>query len=204
MTYNAPIPIGTDPWGTLLNDTLFELHRTVGTNPVDHGAVAWTFDNTANSGSSTLTTGTPFMGKVWVREPTTLSTLYVSSTTAGTALTVGQNFAGVYDAAGVRLAITADQTTPWGTTTGLYTMPLTAPIAVTPGAYYLTLLSNGTTSPNLARGSLSGGGPTTVNWGLTATNARYATGPAGQTSLPATITMASRTTSNISLWMAVA
>lgn len=203
MTYNAPIPIGTDPWGALLNDTLFELHRTINTNPVDHGAIAWTFDPASNSGSSTITAGTPFMSKIWVREPTTLSSIMISVTTAGSALTVGQNFAGIYDATGTRIAVSADQTAAWGGT-GLISMAMTAPVAVTPGAYFLTLLANGTTSPNLARGAVAGSGPSTINFGLTATTGRYATGPAGQTSLPATITMASRTLSAISMWSAVA
>lgn len=203
MTYNAPIPIGTDPWGTLLNDTLFELHRTTMTNSVDHGAVAWTFDPASNSGSSTFTTGTPFMSKIWVREPTTLSSIMISVTTAGSALTVGQNFAGIYDAAGTRIAVSADQTAAWGGT-GLISMAMVAPAVVTPGAYFLTLLANGTTSPNLARGAVAGSGPSTINFGLTAATGRYATGPAGQTSLPASITMASRTLSAISMWSAVA
>jgi hypothetical protein len=204
MAYNMPIPIGTDPWGTLLNDSMYELHRMLETSAVDHGAIAWTFDNVSDSGSSTITTGTPFMSKVWVREPATLSTLYISITTSGVSLTAGQNFAGVYNAAGTRLAVTADQTTAWGTTTGLQTMALTVPVAVTPGAYYITLLANGTTSPNLARGAVAGSGASTVNFGLTAATARYSTGPAAQTSLPASITMASRTLSAISMWSAVA
>jgi hypothetical protein len=204
MAYNFPIPIGTDPWGALVNDSMFDLHRMVETNAADHTAVAWTFDPAANSGSTIIATGTPFMSKVWVREPMTLSTLYASITTSGATLTAGQNFAGVYNAAGTRIALTADQTTPWGTTTGLQTMALTVPVAVTPGAYYLTLLSNGTTAPNFARGAVAGSGASTINWRLTATDARYATGPAAQTSLPASITMASRTTSAVSMWMAVA
>jgi len=202
MAYNAPIPIGTDPWGTLLNDTLFELHRTVETNPVDHGMIAWTCDPYANSGSSTITTGTPFMSKIWIREPVTLSSIGISITTAGVALTVGQNFVGIYNAAGTRIAQSADQTAAWAGT-GYVQAAMTAPVAVTPGAYFLTLLSNGTTSPNLARGAVAGSGAGTINFGLTATTGRFATGPAAQTSLPASITMASRTLSAISMWSVV-
>lgn len=202
MAYNAPIPIGTDPWGALLNDTLFELHRTVETNPVDHGRIAWTFDPASNSGSTVIATGTPFMSKVWVREPTTLSSIGISITTAGVTLTAGQNFVGIYNAAGTRIAQSADQTAAWAGT-GYMEAAMTAPVAVVPGAYYLTILANGTTAPSLARGAVAGSGASTINFGLTATTGRYATGPAAQTSLPASITMASRTLSAVSMWSVV-
>lgn len=202
MAYNFPIPIGTDPWGTLVNDSMFEIHRMLETNPVDHNRIAWTFDPASNSGSSTIATGTPFMSKVWVREPTTLSTVGVSITTAGVALTAGQNFLGIYNAAGTRIAVSADQTAAWAGT-GFIEAAMTAPVAVTPGAYFLTILANGTTSPNFARGAVAGSGASTINFGLTATTGRYATGPAAQTSLPASITMASRTLSAISMWSVV-
>jgi hypothetical protein len=202
MAYNMPIPIGTDPWGTLLNDSMFEIHRMLDTNMVDHGAIAWTFDPAANSGSSGLTSGVPFMSKVWVREPVTLSSVGISITTAGSGLTAGQNFIGIYNASGTRLAVSADQTAAFATT-GYVEAAMTAPVAVTPGAYFLTLLANGTTPPSLARGAVAGSGASTINFKLTATTGRYATGPAAQTSLPVSITMASRTLSAISMWSVV-
>lgn len=202
MTYNMPIPIGTDPWGTLLNDSMYELHRMLDTNMVDHGAIAWTFDPASNSGSTGLTSGVPFMSKVWVREPATLSAVGISITSAGSTLTAGQNFMGIYNAAGTRIAVSADQTAAFGTT-GYVEAAMTAPVAVTPGAYYLTLLCNGTTPPTLARGAVAGSGASTINFKLTTATARYATGPAAQTSLPVSITMASRTQSAVSMWSVV-
>jgi len=202
MAYNMPIPIGQDPWGTLLNDSMFEIHRTIETNPTDHGALAWTADPYGNSGSTGLTSGLPFMSKVWIREPSTLSNVMMSITTAGSGLTAAQNFVGIYNAAGTRIAVSADQTAAFGGT-GLVTAAMTAPVAVTPGPYYLTFLCNGTTPPILARGAVAGSGASTVNFGLTAATGRYATGPAAQTSLPASITMASRTLSAICMWAVV-
>lgn len=202
MAYNMPIPIGTDPWGTLLNDSMFEIHRMLDTNMADHGAIAWTFDPASNSGSTGLTSGVPFMSKVWVREPVTLSTVGISITTGGSTLTAGQNFAGIYNAAGTRIAVSADQTAAFAGT-GYLAIAMTAPVAVTPGAYYLTLLSNGTTPPTLARGAVAGSGASTINFGLTTATARYATGPAAQTTLPVSITMASRTQSATSMWSVV-
>lgn len=199
-TFTNPIPIGQDPWGATVNDNFEELMRMqADTQARDHGLTVWSFDPAANSGSSTIALGTPFMIKLPIRLPVTLTHAIASITTLGTSLTVGQNFAGLYNASGVRIAVTADMTAQWGTS-GYQKMAFTVPVAVTPGFYYMAILVNGSTSPAWARGAVSGAGPSTINGELTAANGRYATGPAGQTSLPANITMASRTLSAISMW----
>lgn len=199
-TFTNPIPIGSDPWGAVVNDNFEELMRMqANTQARDHGLAVWSFDPASNSGSSTLTLGSPFMAKLPIRLPVTVTHAIASMTTLGTGLTVGQNFAGLYDSSGVRIAVTADLTAQWGST-GYQKMAFTAPVDLTTGFYYLALLINGSTSPSWARGSVSGSGPSTINGELTAADGRYATGPAGQTSLPANITMASRTLSAISLW----
>jgi hypothetical protein len=199
MVYQAPIPIGSLAWGTPVNDTFADLHARNETGPMDHGAVVFTFDPAANSGSSTIATGTPFMSKVWLREPATITSLGVSITTAGGTLTAGQNFVGIYNQAGSRVAVSADCTAQFALT-GFQAIPLTAPALLAAGPYYLTLLANAVTSPSFALGAVAGSGPTTINYNLTAATGRYATGPAAQTSLPLSITMASRTLSAVSMW----
>jgi hypothetical protein len=80
-------------------------------------------------------------------------------------------------------------------------MALTAPVAVTPGAYYVAVVCNAGTVPPFCRGSaITASVP---NAKLTATNGRFTTGPVGQTALPASITMASRTLTANTLWVAV-
>ena len=97
--------------------------------------------------------------------------------------------------------MTADQTANWGTTGGKE-MALTAPVVVsTPGLYYVAILSNAGTTPSFARGSALTA--SIVNVKLTAATGRFTVGPTVQTSLPASITMASRTLAGNALWVGI-
>lgn len=204
-TFTNPIPIGTDPWGVLVNDNFEELMlMQAATQARDHNLITWAFDPATNLASTVPTSGTVQMSKVLVRKATTITNVIYGVATLGTTLTAGQNFAGLYNASGTRIGVTADQTTAWGSgALGAATVPLTAPVAVTAGAYWVAFVSNGTTPPAFARGSSAASGGSTVNIGLTAATGRYTTGPAAQTSLPASVTMASRTLSAPAYWVAV-
>lgn len=201
--YFPPIAIGSLNWGTPLNTALANLDRAQPSTAQDQDMIQWTFDPASNMVATAITSGTVNMAKVWIRQPGTINALGVAIGTVGTGLTAGQNFAGLYDQAGTRLGQTADQTAAWGTV-GYKQMALTAPVVIaTPGAYYVAILSNaGTATPAFARGSALTASIANAN--LTATNGRFTTGPAAQTSLPASITMASRTLTGNALWVSVA
>lgn len=211
MAY-TPIVIGSMGWGTPVNNAFIDQDNRITqlnrqrdtTGATDHNLITWSWDPATNLASSTLTSGTVFMSKMWVREPATITNLVFGVATLGTGLTAGQNFAGLYNAAGTRLGVTADQTATWGAgAIGAQDIPIAGgPVAVPAGAYYLALLSVGGTTPAFARGSSAASGGSTVNVRLTAATARFAVGPAGQTSLPASITMASRTADQRALWTA--
>ena len=199
--YFPAITIGSLAWGTPLNTALANLDRVQESKAADQGLITWNFSPGPNMVATALTSGTVNMVKVWIRQPVTVTTVAVGIGTVGAALVAGQNFAGLYDASGNRLGQTADQTANWGTIGGK-NMALTAPVVVnTPGAFYVAILSNAGTTPAFARGSALT--PSIVNINLTATDGAWTTGPAAQTTLPASITMASRTLTGNAIWAAV-
>lgn len=196
----TPIAIGSLAWGTPLNTAIQNLDRAQTTNAQDHDLLYWQFDPGTNMVGSTITSGTVSMSKLWFRQSVTITNVALSITTVGAALVAGQNFAGLYDSLGTLLSATADQTANWGTI-GFKEMALTAPQAVAAGYYYVAVVSNAGTTPAFARGSALTA--SIANAKLTATNGRFTTGPAGQTTLPASITMAARTLTGNALWVAV-
>lgn len=204
----TPIPPGTTPWGATLNAQIQDLDgRTItlesanATRPADHGLRAWPFDPATNLVAQVLTTGLLEMVKLPIRTATTITNIVAAISTAGTGLTASQNWAGLYNSAGTLLSQTADQTTAWAST-GMKTMALAAPQSVAAGNYYVAFVSNGTTPPQMPRGSSLGIGADLLNVGLTAATGRYAT--AGTvTTLPASVTMASRTLAARAWWVAV-
>ena len=194
----TPIAIGSLNWGTPLNTAIDNLDEANnGATAQDQDLIAWQFDHATNMVASVVTSGTVNWSKLWVRQPVTITNVCVHIGTVGAGLVAGQNFGGLYDAAGNRIGVTADQTANWATT-GFKAMALTAPVAVTPGAYHVAILSNAATTPAFARGSALVN--TIVNANLTAATARFATGPTAQTSLPVSVTMASRTAAGNALW----
>lgn len=169
--------------------------------PSDQGLIAWSYDPAIPSNGSAPASGTIQLVKLIIRNACTVTNVLANVSGAGATLTAGQNLAGLYNSAGTLLSATADQSGSW-TSTGLKTMALSAAQAVQPGAYWVALLSVGTTPPTFARGSGLAGAGGMFNAGLTAATYRFATGPAAQTSLPS-ITMGSNAQAAVSFWVAV-
>ncbi|MFD8771460.1 glycosyl hydrolase family 28-related protein [Streptomyces sp. NPDC059916] len=169
--------------------------------PDDHGFLTWTADPAVISGAAaSVSAGAVYLQKVRIANRATIVTnvvAYVSN--AGVTLTAAQNFAGIYDASGARLAVTADQASAW-TTTGTKTMALTAPVTLAVGTYYVALLANGTTPPQF---SSAGGNTGIANVGLSNATARSTVTATGNTTLPATVTMASTTPNAATRWTAL-
>lgn len=197
----SPIPIGSANWGGPLNSAIVELDSNQEPKAADQDMIAWQFDPATNMVATAITSGTVSWSKIWIRQPVTITNVCVAIGTVGASLVAGQNFAGLYDPAGNRVGVTADQTAAWGTT-GFKEMALLVPVLVnTPTYLYVAVLSNAGTTPAFARGSaLTAAIP---NAKLTATNARFATGPTTQTTLPVSVTMSGRTLSGNALWAAV-
>ena len=168
----------------------------------DHGLLTWTQDPaTLRSTGDNVTAGVVYLAKVKIVERSTVvSNILYGVVTAGTGLTAGQNFVGLYNSSGTRLAVSADQTTNFGSA-GTKTAAIT-PQTLAVGNYYVAILVNLTpgTIPQFATGA---GGSSATNAGLTAGTARFLTALTGQTSLPASITLSSGTVNNGSRWAAL-
>lgn len=163
----------------------------------DHGLVTWAFDPSAVNASTNIGSGVLYMIRMHVPVAATITNLILYLTSAGSGLTAGQSFAALYDSALALRGQTADQSTNW-TSTQLKSMPLTSPVAVTPGDYYLGFYSVGTTRPNFSRGNDS----SLSNIGLSGGSARYATSSTGLTTAPPS-TAGALSAINPSLWGAM-
>ncbi|MET9385302.1 hypothetical protein ABZY09_30580 [Streptomyces sp. NPDC002928] len=215
---------GQPDWDVTLNAALDDLQGQVTTNgsavsavstrvtilenqgetrASDMGLLLWTGDPAYATATTTLTSGTVYTVKLNVRQAMTATNLIYSVFTAGSTLTSGQNFVGLYDSSGNRVAVSADQTSNWGSL-GTMVTPFTAPVALTPGAYFAAWLSNGTTPITLTRGT--GLQSAMVNVNQTAATYRYTTGGTGWsslTALPAPGVMANRSIGGFTFWCAI-
>lgn len=200
MAVTTPV-IGQTSWGDEANLAFSTLAQS-GWNPNDLGMDVWTHDPlhiVVTSGTG-LTSGTVRMIRLpRLAQAETISSVWVHCGIVGVTLTAGQNFLGLYNLAGTRLAVSASIEASF-LATGIKQIALTVPYAAAAGEDLLVAaLFNGTTPPGLsAATSLAGA----TNALLSTANSRVADGPAGQTSLPASITMGTRTPSAVGAWAA--
>jgi hypothetical protein len=163
-----------------------ELTQSPLPSPADHGFLAWSLDPSGANSQTSPTSGVLQLVRVRLRSPRTVSSVVLYLNNAGAGLTSGQNFVGLYNMSGTRLAVSADQTTAWGTF-GEKTIAFTSPLTnLAAGNYWVGILANGTTTPTITRASGQGG-----NMGIPAAETRFGTYGTGQTSMPASITPAS-------------
>lgn len=155
--------------------------------PTDHALAGWTFDPAdVQAGTILPTAGRLELARVRASGPL-VTNILLAVTVAGATLTAGRNLIGLFTDAGALLATSVDQATNWQST-GLRTCALTAPQAVTPGAFYrVGLFATGSTLPTLARGSVAVSGAA-LNPGMAAPTLRYSTADTGlTTALPASL-----------------
>ncbi len=69
------------------------------------------------------------------------------------------------------------------------------------GWVYVVILANAATLPAFGRATVQGS--SAVNTGLTASTARYAVSPSGQTALPSSVTMSGNTLNSVAYWAAL-
>lgn len=166
--------------------------------PDDHGLISWTDPPTSLSGAGFgLTTGQVYLSKLKiVNRSTVVSNIKYFLTVAQVGGTSGQNFVGLYNSSGTLLIASGDQTTNFSTT-GEKTAAIT-PQTLAVGSYYVAFLANhATTAPSVAGG---GGNSALNNVGLTAATGRFLNTSAGNTALPASITLASQSINTASRW----
>lgn len=122
-----------------------------GIAPSDFGWGGWSHDLAAcfNAGVVLPVAGLVYLVALPIHGIQTITNLIISVGTAGSGLTSGQNFAGLYQN-GAFLAATADQSTNWAST-GAKVMALSTPQSVNSsnGVVYGAFFANGTTRPAL-------------------------------------------------------
>lgn len=166
----------------------------------DHGLLGSTADPALVSSGKLAVNGTVYLARLYVRKAATATKLYWGVNTAGVTATAGQNFVGLYDSTGTRLASVGVDARV--TTTGVFTETISA--AVTPGYYYVAFVFNASTAPQPYRtpGDLSAS-LANLNIG-SASRYRFATNGTGQTSLPSSLTLGSNSASQAAYWAALA
>lgn len=168
--------------------------------PRDHGWLAENYAGMMCQTSLGPTSAAIYLLRVPVPTTMTISNILLYVQTAGSGLTSGRNFVGLYDSAGNRLGVSADQTTAWASTGTPMTIPLTSPVTVTGGPdvwVYVAVLATGTTPPLLQALSNNSGAKSLLNAGM-ATAALYFCSNGTGTSLPSTLTLSSNSASTSS------
>lgn len=170
--------------------------------PSDFGFAAWTYDQALAFGQSATTNGSLYLNLVIVRATRTVSTVSISIGGAAVSPVANQNYLGIYDSTGLRVASTAAGALDAGTTSlGLLPQALSAPVTLRPGRYWVAVLLNAATPAQIARATAF---QTLPNAGTSTAGMRFAVNGTGLTSLPASITPASNTNNaNITTWAAL-
>jgi hypothetical protein len=172
-------------------------------NPSDASYLAWNYDPVLIGGDSSPSTGVLYLLRVNLRQAALVTSVALGSSAGGTDLVAGENFAGLYNSAGVLLGQSADQSSAWASS-GLYTAALTdGPVAVPQGFAWVGILANesGGTTPGFWRcANASSPGQ---NAGLTAATARAATNGSTLAALPASITPSSNSFTGAAFWVAL-
>jgi poly(3-hydroxybutyrate) depolymerase len=180
---------------TAVSDGLTAVGANVVT-PDAHGFLAWTGDP-SNAGSSTaVTAGVLYLSKIQLIAPATIASINVHVSTAGTSLT--NCFLALYNSAGVRQAVSANQSTAWQTG-GTSDVAMVTPYDAAAGTYYVGILVGGGTPPAFARAANS----TVSNAGLSAGSYRFSTSGTSQTAAPSSVTLASTSASSTAYWTAL-
>lgn len=162
-------------------------------SPVNpHALLAWTYDPSMATTGALLTNGTIYLSALYPAVSTNVTKLYYHISTAGAAPVAGQNFVGLYNAAGTRLQTT--NVDAGVTTTGLQTVTITSQAVTAGSMYWVAMVFNAGTAPTIVRGTGVTGVGNMVNIGLSAASFRFATNATTQTSLPVSITPASNVT----------
>lgn len=170
--------------------------------PADNYLLAWTGPPEFFVSNVAPTATEVYLQRVIITVSGTINNLYFFVTAAGSGMTSNQNFVGIYNTAGTKVATSADCSSSW-TSTHVAKIALTSGLAVTKGqTYYVAMLFNGTTMPQIAGGAQSfwdqpNVGNGVANWAsasppyntLAPNRFRYMSWSSGETSLPASVNL---------------
>ncbi len=164
--------------------------------------LTWNYDPQLFQGTAGANvSGTIYLHKMYLPQGQLVTGAALGIQTAGATLTAGQSLVALIDPSGSRVALSADQAASW-VSTGLKLVNFASTFTtVTAGFYYVAILSVGTTPPAFYQqfNALSA----FFNANTTAGNFKHCTDGTGQTSIPASITLASTSASAFNSWAAL-
>lgn len=193
------VALGVDAASSMLANATALVSAGGTYRPSDHGFKAWAYDPVI-AVNSTIMASAGLVYAVRLKIPTAMSitNCHLFLNTAGSTLTAGQCFIGLYQN-GALVGASTDRATAWQSS-GLTTDALSGgPFTVAAGDVQVCFFANGSTLPTPARSTGTAG---LHNANLADAVARFATADSGRTtSLPATL--AATTAVNLSYWCAV-
>jgi hypothetical protein len=130
-----------------------------------------------------------YLNAVYVQGPALTSKVWFQVGTAGSGATSGENWAGLYSSAGQLLASAAIDAAV--TTSGLHSFAWSSAAVLQPGMYWIGVLFNASTMPQLYRSSSTLLAAMNANLGPTAYRACIAMNGGGYSTLPSSITPSS-------------
>lgn len=169
-------------------------------HPEDQSLLAWTADPAIRAGATTPSQGVAYLMGINLRYTTTVGTIHVNVSTAGTgAQALANCFVGLYNAAGTLIGVSTDQSSNWAST-GDKAIAITVVggqsiTNLAAGTYWVGILV-GTQSTTALQLSSHNTQPSMVNVGLSASTLRAATNGSGLSAL-ANVTMSSNVSANL-------
>lgn len=200
MTIVVPVT-GSSNWDVPLDLALTDLQGQLvnGVSPESYGVGGWSLDPAAGILGTTATVGgSIYLQRINIMNPRTLTKIFWGIGVVGITPVAAQNWVGLYNSAGVRLAnvdVTAKVTV-------LGPQVETISVPVVRGFYWTAMLFNAATLPQVYRGQNQS--TPFVQMGVTAAQSRFAINGSGQNVLPANITPASNNQNALTLVTGVA
>jgi hypothetical protein len=168
--------------------------------PADTGLISWSYPPWAASSAGPGASGTIYYMRVKLPSAATVTGVRLYQTSAGSALTSGQCLVGLYDSAGNRVAVSADQSTAWASGSQVNKdAAFTSQYSAAAGYYWVALLFVGTTGPSWSKGPPSG----LMNAGWSSAPFPALVSGSGQTALPASVTLSSLSVTVSAFWASV-
>lgn len=201
MAYTPPPVVGQPAWGAPLNDTIGDIASN-GFMPQDQSFINWMGDPLSNAEDTlSMTSGRVYLTRIQIRRPETLTGIATIVDTGGTGITSAR--AGMYDAAGNRVARTASLVTQWATTNFCGLTPFEASFMASEGLYFMAFSVDSAT-PTVLRGSAApGSSPSPINLNTGVNQFRAAFSPVIGGGLPASLDLGTCTAHNVVGWGAI-
>jgi hypothetical protein len=173
--------------------------------PAYNNLLGWTMSSLEAGSNATLVSGRLYLFKIMVPTTISVTNITVAISNAGSGLTSGQNFMGLYSSSGTLIGTTADQTTNFSSTGIKVAALIGGPYTITGSSntfVWVAFVANGTTLPKPIGSGIGVVG--LANLGLTAATYRGAYNGTASTALPSSITPSSNSsTSNVLVFFGI-